>query len=276
MEWNGTADLSILLEPIYWPKIVGHLRGSLGGDNQKRQSARYRLKVLKLVRSLDPGVWKKVHEGLRIDAAGMDQNGQLYALLRLSLWEQRERLHGQISGALWIRHMAEVIRRGFEEAHETQWEEEDQSFGYYAAGGRVRIFGSERPFDDPMHAKPFLAYRFGLFTGSAVRWYVGGDTEYYACLQILEEPSRLGVELVNLRGEIANEKRNGARKLEDALKEDLALRRFTVISFDRDVEANKRAIRRQIEQDNDDRSSRTILLDQSTRMTRTSNSPIFP
>ena len=46
-EWNGTADLSILLEPIYWPEIVGHLRGSFG-DTQKRQSARYRLKVLKL------------------------------------------------------------------------------------------------------------------------------------------------------------------------------------------------------------------------------------
>jgi hypothetical protein len=34
----------------------------------------------------------------------------------------------------------------------------------------------------------------------------------------------------------------------DALREDLALRRFSVISFDRDVRANERAIRRQVEQ----------------------------
>jgi len=150
---------------------------------------------------------------------------------------------------LWIRHMAEVIRRAFEEAHEVQWPEEDQAFGRWLPGGRVWLFGSERPFDDPLRSKPFIAHQFGLFTGSALRWYVEGDTEYYAVLRLLVEPSRLGVELVNLRGEIADERRSAARKLDDALREDLALSRLSVISFDRDVKANERAIRRQVKQD---------------------------
>jgi len=191
----------------------------------------------------------KVHEALRFGAFWMDENRELYVLLRLSSWEQRERLRGRISGALWIRHLAEVLRRGFEEAHRTQWAEEDQAFEHWLPGSRVRLFGSQRPFDDPLRSKPFLAYQFGLLTRSALRWYVEGETEYYAILHVLREPSVLGVELVNLRGQIAKEKNSAARKLEDALKDDLAQRRFSVISFDRDVEANERAIRRQVEQD---------------------------
>jgi len=145
--------------------------------------------------------------------------------------------------------MAEVIRRGFQDAHETQWPEEDQGFGRWPPGCRFRLFGSERPFDDPFRSKPYLAHQFGLLTGGKVRWYVEGETECYAVLHILEEPSRRGVELVNLKGEIGKEKGNAARKLEDALREDLALKRFSMISFDRDSKANERAVRRQVQQD---------------------------
>jgi hypothetical protein len=247
-EWNSTAELAILLEPVYWPAITGHLKFQRGEKDHNALLASYRRKTLKLVRGLDPDVWKKTHEALRIDAAWLDPNRELYVLLRLSLWAPREALRGRISGAVWLRHMAEVIRRGFEEAHGVYWPEEDQAFGRWLPGGRLRLFGSERPYDDPLRSKAFVAYQFGLFTGSALRWYVEGETEYYAILHILEQPSRLGVELVNLRGEIGSDKRNAARKLEDQLREDLALRRFSVISFDRDLKPNVRAIRRQIEQ----------------------------
>ncbi len=145
--------------------------------------------------------------------------------------------------------MAEVIRRGFEEGYQTQWAEEDRAFEHWPPGGRVRLFGSERPFDDSLRSKPFLAYQFGLLTRGALRWYVEGETEYYAVLYTLPKPSKPGVELVNLWGQIAKERGSAARKLDDALRDDLAQRRFSVISFDRDVKANERAIRRQIEQD---------------------------
>jgi hypothetical protein len=248
-ELNGIVDLAILLEPLFWPSIVGHRREAVGAKDLKTQRTKYRSKALKLVKTLDPVVWRKFHENLRIDAAWMDRNSELYVLLRLSSWEQREKLEGKLSCALWIRHMAEVIRLAFEEAHQTQWVEEDEAFGYWPQGSRIRAFGSERPFNDPLRSKPFIAYRFGLFTGSALRWYVEGETEYYAVLHTLGDPSRLGIELVNLRGEIAKDKGSAARKLGDALREDLALRRFSVISFDRDEEANERAIRGAVERE---------------------------
>ncbi len=75
----------------------------------------YREKALGLVRSLDPAVWKKVHESLCWQASMMDKNSDLYLLLRLAKWGQREKLKGTIAGALSIRHLAEVIRRAFEE-----------------------------------------------------------------------------------------------------------------------------------------------------------------
>lgn len=245
-QWNSTAELAVLLEPLFWPAIIGHLRYQLKEGDYKIRLARYRHKVVGLLRRLDVDAWANVHEALRIDAAWIDPNRELYILLRLSLWAQREALRGQIAGALWLRHMAEIIRRGFEEVHAVQWPEEDRAFGHWPPDARVRLFGSERPYDDPLRSKGFIAYQFGLFTGSALRWYVEGETEYYAVRSILQQPSKLGVELVNLRGEISGEKRNGARKLEDALKEDLALRRLSVISFDRDVEPNVRAIRTQV------------------------------
>jgi hypothetical protein len=247
--WNGTADLAILLEPIYWPMLTGHVRQSLPIRQDEKRRINYRREIIKLLRGLDPVAWRKVHEDLRIDAAWMDRNTELYVLLRVSSWKQREHLIGRIGGALWIRHMAEVLRRGFEEAFGGHWLEEDRAFGHWPAGAREHAFGAERPLDDIMRSKPYIAYRFELFTGSTIRWYVEGQTEYYAILYILPEPHRMGIELVNLHAEIASGRANAARKLEDALKEDLSLRRFSAISFDRDVLANVKAVRRQIEQD---------------------------
>jgi len=248
-KWNETADLAILLEPIFWPMLTGHVRQSTPVRHDEKRRKSYHRKILKLLQGLDPSVWEKVHESLRRDAAWLDKNTELYVLLRVCSWKQREQLIGKIGGALWLRHIAEVIRRAFEEAFDTHWLEEDRAFGHWPAGARKHAFGSERPLDDIMRSKPYLAYRFELFTGSALRWYVEGQTEYYAILYILPEPHRMGIELINLHGEIASGRANAARKLEDMLKEDLSLRRFSAISFDRDVLANEKAVRRQIQQD---------------------------
>lgn len=71
-----------------------------------------------------------------------------------------------------------------------------------------------------------------------------GDTEYYAVDQILPEKYKVGIELVNLKGAIAEGKGNAALKLTDMLAQDKLLRRFSIISFDLDVKANEKAIRR--------------------------------
>lgn len=248
--WNNAAELAIVLEPLFWPGIVEHVSYQKDYAEHERRLTRYKHKLTRVLRRLDVNAWAKIHNTLRNDAARFDPNGELYVLLRLSLWTQRKALRGRVASALWLRHLAEVIRRGFEEVHSVEWPEEDQAFGWWPPGARTQHFGSERPYDDPLRSKGFIAQQFGLFTGSALRWYVEGETEYYAIVHFMENPSKFGIELVNLRGEISVEKRNAARKLEDALKEDLTLRRFSMISFDQDLEPNLRAIRAQIRQGN--------------------------
>lgn len=204
-EWNRVVDLATLLEPIYWPRIVSQERGSpyLSAEEVTRLRRTFRKRCIAVFRNLDPALWRRVHECLLFDAHRLDENSRLYVLLRVGDWSSRSNLKGKLSGAMWLRHMAEVVRRGFEEAFNQSWSEEyDLSNGWYT-GAKERVFGSERPLDDAMRTKPFMARDFGLFTGSSVRWYVEGDTEYYAFLEVLQEPGIYGIELINLRGEIA-------------------------------------------------------------------------
>ena len=254
-ESNEVADLAVLLEPVYWPCISGWR--FYPSDRRKNKSDftwrqdQYRRKALQLVATLDPNLWRKRHESLRFHAADLDDNGKLYLLLRLANWKQRESLKGRIALALWMRHIAEVVRRGFEEVHAERWLEEDQAFGQWPSSGlRTRLFGSERPLDDALQSKPYLAWEYGLFTGSSVRWYIEGETEYHAILQALPEPSKIGIELINLRGVIGADRDNIALKLGDWLSGDKAFRRFSLISFDCDVETNVKAMRRQLDRQN--------------------------
>jgi len=244
-QWDKVMDLAILLEPIYWPVITGMTSFS-GPFSQSEIDVKrevYKSAIGQLVAGLDPLFWKSVHEELRHWAARIDDNDGLYLLLRLSSWNRRERLTGAISGTLWIRHIAEAIRRAFEESNEQEWPEEDEANGWWHRGGRTNFYGSERPLDDVLQSRPYLAFHFGLFTGSSVRWYVEGDTEFYAILQVLPNPAKSGIELVNLRGNLGREKGGIAMKLSDGLAQDRELRRFSIISFDTDVAANTRLIR---------------------------------
>jgi len=241
-----------LLEPIYWPRITDQRSGSaeLTESEFEMLLRSYERKALDLVRSLDPDVWRNVHELLRQDAARLDNNAELYMLLRLSTWQQRVRLTGSVSGALWIRQIAEVIRRGFEAAQGVAWEEEYLAFGLWPESGRRVALGSTRPLDDELKATPYVTRWWGLTSGSLVRWYVEGDTEYYAILSVFQSPSTFGIELVNLKGMIRAERANAALTLEQLLIEDKGQRRFSLVSFDMDVSQNIKVVQGQIRQHN--------------------------
>lgn len=249
-QWDRVIDLAILLEPLNWPTVTGKItfHGHLRGTDFDVVMEQYRQKVLNMVGSLNLPLWRKIHQAIVFDAHRLDPNDKLYALLRVSNWDRREDLKGNVGGALWFRHIAEVIRRAFEDVSGEQWPEEDYATGWWPPGARLGVFGSERPYDDELKSKPYLALEFGLFTGSLVRWYVEGETEYFAIRYIIYDPAKSGIELVNMRGNIVTEKGNIALKLRDCLKEDLALRRFSMISFDADVPANVKTVRRQVEQ----------------------------
>lgn len=252
-DWNLIVDLAIILEPVYWPEITGKysFSGFLSERHYHEKLGEYREEVIKLVKTLDIEKWSKYHEQLRLDAHSIDSNKELYLLLRTAGWDARNKLTGQMAGALWIRHMAEVIRRGFEETHNSlRLLEEDRAHEQWMKGARISTYGSERPLDDILQFRPRIAAKFKLFTSSTVRWYVEGETEFYAILGIINDPAKSGIELINLRGNLATDKGNIAMKLHDNLIADRALRRFSIISFDTDEKVNKKTIRREIRDNN--------------------------
>ncbi len=238
------VNLAVLLEPLYWPLITGIRRISVGdeGEPHPDQKESYFTAVRNLVKSLRAEVWQGRHAFLLKDAPRLDENRELYLLLRLSSWKQREDLRGQIAGALWIRHIAEVIRRGFEEVHGEKWPEEDQAFPM----SRERLYGSERPLDDPDRSRPNVVRRFGLSTGSAVRWYVEGATEYYAVRELLPDAELLGIELMNLSGALPKNKGNAALNLQQWLQEDARQKRFSILMFDEDRADTRKTINAQL------------------------------
>lgn len=81
--WNATVDLAYLLEPVYWPEIVAY-RSFAGNEQEHRvELDSYKAHVLRLVEQLDVEEWCRAHRLLRITAARMDDNPELYLLLRV-------------------------------------------------------------------------------------------------------------------------------------------------------------------------------------------------
>ncbi len=238
------ADFAIILEPIYWPKISGLVSYRYPEEKYDEEINQYKVEVLDLVKKLSPELWITYHEQLRIDSAGLDDNSNLYMLLRCSPWAKRERITGQISGSMWLKHIAELIRLAFFDTHNVTWKEEDEAFVQWTPGARTIIYGNERPLDDVLPLRSHIAFEFGLYRGSIVRWYLEGQTEYYAVTNILPSAAQGGVELINLKG-MLSQKKSIPLALAENLKEDKQLKRFSFITFDKDVPENVKFIKNQ-------------------------------
>jgi hypothetical protein len=243
------VNLAILLEPIYWPGIT-YSASCIDEETYRKTLSEYREKIFEIVKNFDEKEWREIHAKIRRDAEFLDENSEIYLLLRASNWNVRKNLKGKIGAALWLRHIAEVIRRAFEENHNVEWLEEDQSGGVWPVGFRARQYGFDRPLDEIQKSQSYFILNLGIFSGTVVRWYVEGDTEYYSIEYALQDRSGLGIELVNMYGNIKTGKNNVALRLENLLKEDKIHRRFSMISFDLDVEENKKFIRRQVNENN--------------------------
>ena len=250
---DSISCLAILLEPIYWPKIINKTKMSISNyssvEEFEWEIKPYKERILAFIRSLDIETWSSYHERLRIEAAKLDNNHELYMLLRLAPWNKRERITGNIGGALWLRHIAEVIRLAFEEVHRVQWVEEYEAFGIWRKDTKTRLYGSERPIENGLITRPHLAFEFRLHTGSRIRWYFEGETEYQAAAYVLPKAALAGVEFINLKG-VFKENANAPMRLEDHLKNDRELKKFSFISFDGDVSRNMSFFRKQIEKGN--------------------------
>jgi hypothetical protein len=243
---NRISELCELLEPIYWPRITGASSRSENPGLDPQATTNYTYSAKCYIQTLSPDEWEHNHSYMRRVADQIDENGSLYLMLRLSSWEQRRKLKGSISLGLWIRHMAEVIRLGFEETHNVKWKEEDRFFGFWIGKGREILYGSDRPLDTPDKTRTKLAFLFRVNTGSAARWYVEGHTEYYAIRELIPDLSEYGVELYNMMGAIKDGRNNLPLKVSELLDHDLASQRFSIFTIDGDVLANIDWLRNQV------------------------------
>lgn len=273
--FNALVKLCIQLEAAHWPDISGQvhydstqlhreyemaMRRQGGGGPKSfsdleigpivaEQRETYKAKIAELLRQIGLETLKGFNERLRQDGYRVDPNDSLYLLLRAMPWEQRFKLKGTLAGAMWIRHMAELIRLGVRDAFNEELPEEDQAFGMWYAGGRERFYGFERPIDNLYRARRYISAHFGLPRGGVLRWYVEGETEWYFIKALLEDPSLFGIELVNLRGVLSQDRDNIALKLGEWVDQDFAAERFSVLSFDADVPSNKKLVKRLVDDD---------------------------
>jgi len=154
-------------------------------------------------------------------------------------WRFREALNDGVAGSLWIRHIAEIVRRGFEEAHDTQWREEDNWSGGWQTGGREKMYGSERVLDNAPTSNQRAAWRAGLFNNSAMRWYVEGETEHSFLSEYISNHRELGIELIDMKGILKNRK---GMRLSDEIENDRKHRRYSFILADSDKKENVKLI----------------------------------
>jgi len=172
-------------------------------------------------------------------------NEKLYLLLRLSKWNCREHLKGRIAAALWLRHIAEVLRLGFEDVYEVHWKEEFEGGQKWPKEIGERLFGSHRPLDNELKTIPYLVSFFGLHKGSTVRWYIEGYTELGSISGFLSGAAGdYGIEIVNLKGCFGRIRGNAKLVLDlrSSLEEDKRLKRFSMISFDTDNQETRKQI----------------------------------
>ena len=243
---NKVSELCELLEPIYWHKVTGLISRSnlFIIDSQEEQD--YADAVKAYVQTLSPEQWESHHIRMCRNADQVDDNGSLYLMLRLSCWDQRRSLSGSISLGMWIRHMAEVIRLGFEDIHKIKWKEEDSPYRIWIGNGREKLYGSDRPLDTPDKTRAKLAFLFKVNTGSIARWYVEGDTEYHAIKELIPNLPEYGVELYNMKGRIRSSRCDLPLKISELLDHDLASQRFSIFTMDGDVDSNINWLRNQV------------------------------
>lgn len=165
---------------------------------------------------------------LRIEAAKLDDNHELYLILRATNWQKRERIEGHLGCAMWLRHMAEVLRLGYDELYEDRLVHEDEAFGMWHEGARKWVYGSEYPLENIPDMVRRILPRWGVTSSPRVRFYVEGETEEGALETGLEGFLGFGVEVVNLRAQ------GWGTWLRQELENDVAAKRLSLLMLDDD------------------------------------------
>lgn len=170
----------------------------------------------------------------------LDPNKNLHLIVRLMKATERERLKGRLAGAMLFFHMAEALRRNFEEAVSEKLPEEDEmGFGSVSQSAKQDLQGAVRILDGQrLDANQFLR-RFGLDYGIRVNVYVEGATE--RAIMESEFDQNSSVLVIDLKGQFV-ESRSKGLSFRESLENDIRSKTFSLIMLDADRVDNIRVV----------------------------------
>jgi hypothetical protein len=219
--WEDLTRLAIVSEPQTCERILGRLRvppediseeegernppPEIASEKQRKRIRAHAAAVEPLFRRAGLERIEAARHELCRAAQLIEPNKDLLNVARLGLRQTRLDLPGHFGMAMHLRVMAEAIRRVAEEVFETELPEEDECGLGWPEGIREfkrAVYGGHRILDDDSAARAFLKQQ-GLVRGLEVRWYVEGETEFGFVDHVLGLVGRAGIELVNLRGQVA-------------------------------------------------------------------------
>lgn len=242
--WNGIADLAILLEPVYWPLVTNQsTRIIRSGTNRLSEAEEnshfpaYRSFALETAAKIPKVRIAEAHMNLRHAAGSLDDNHELYLLLRGSRWSKREKVLGKLGAAMWLRHIAEVLRHAYDELYDDRLAHEDEAFGYWYPNMREWAYGSEYPLENVPEMVRRILPHWGIAGSPRVRFYVEGETEEGALEAGLESSLGFGAEVVNLRAQ------GWGTWLRQELENDVAAKRLSLFMLDNDRSDAIRALK---------------------------------
>lgn len=231
--WDRTAALAIVSEPYFFTKLFGTLRRPvrIDPDEFENQIRSHWSEIRQCYLELGLDKIEKMRRDLCIAAEMTDPNKHIHTLLRLIRGERRyKNIKGSLGGALWLKTIAEILRRGSEDVFETTLDEEDElGFGIVIKSVKNEIYGSDRIIDASDAIKDHFIKSQGLDYGVRLNWYVEGYTEYYAIDSIFGNYNP--IEIFNLRGQVVQKNFLAFR---DNLRKDIDTKTFSFVSIDGD------------------------------------------
>src|SRR6266487_1597051 len=241
--WNDVASLAIVTEPCMYVRIFRSIRYSLSEINNmdtwreeiQNQIDRYwQDHIADLYQRIGIDRLEEIRQELCIATQMLDSNRWVHTLLCLGRGNLRKELKDRLGGALILRTMAEMLRRATEKAFNTKLREEDEpGFGWMPEDVKAKVYGSNRLLDgDENVAREFMR-QYELHYGLRLRFYVEGATEWAALRHHFQTIGADFIEVINLRGEVAQKGGKGVTFREN-LRSDIAMHVFSIVLIDGD------------------------------------------
>jgi hypothetical protein len=255
--WNDVSALITLTEPYMYERVVGSLgldmywmsRG--GWQELYKQIEQLGNEIIHCYRIVGIERLQKICQELCEAVHKLDPNEKIHTLICLGDGDIRLELEGRLGGALYLRSMAEMLRRTAEETFTRQLPEEDVGrFGARPGVGDYKeaLYGSKRLLDgDRFVANEFLKH-LGLNFGFRLNWYVEGKTEWGALRCYLQRFKITEINVVDLHGEVVQRGQRGIA-FRESLRADIQMEVYSIVSIDGDVSENARVVRKAAEDD---------------------------